>query len=188
MCTPQRYTLVHPRTEQSRHLTSDPVNNILTSRNSPSFTICYTTMVFKNHKLSKRTNAVLFSFEVPDPSPFLLKRSGNLENYLPNITRLLVSYSKEQFYSQMSVQDEQYSRWTFPYDTKELAFTLSRQGTISVHRQIFQFEQECIPVLAVGCIPSALYCTGGSMSPPPVNRMTDRCKNLSQTSFAGGNK
>ena len=42
----QLNSCVHPRTEQSRHLTNDPVNNILTSRNSPSFTICYTTMVF----------------------------------------------------------------------------------------------------------------------------------------------
>ena len=49
------------------------------------------------------------------------------------------------------------------------------------------FKQECIPV---GCVPPALYCTGGlpDRDPPawtetlldrdPLNRITDRCKNI----------
>ena len=36
-----------------------------------------------------------------------------------------------------------------------------------------------------GCPPRGGVCLGGVH--PPVNRMTDRCKNLLQTSFAGGN-
>ena len=34
-----------------------------------------------------------------------------------------------------------------------------------------------------------LWCMLGSQPPPPVNRMTDRCKNITlpQTSFASGN-
>ena len=80
----------------------------------------------------------------------------------------------------------------------------------------FISKEDCIPV---GCIPPACWpylpactvqggvggcllleggvCSGGVVSqhalkqtPPPVNRMTDRCKNiiLPQTSFSGGNK
>ena len=67
-------------------------------------------------------------------------------------------------------------------------------------------KQECIPV---GCVPPAHWpsvggvpaqggctCPGGCTyagvtcpGTPPVNRMTDRCKNITllQTSFAGGN-
>ena len=72
------------------------------------------------------------------------------------------------------------------------------------------FEQECIPV---GCVPPAAVAISGGVSPPgippeqtpckacwdttcnacwdstpPVNRMTNRCKNITlpQTSFAGG--
>ena len=48
---------------------------------------------------------------------------------------------------------------------------------------------------ARGAVPALGVCTWGylprySLPRPPVNRMTDRCKNitLSQTSFAGGNK
>ena len=42
----------------------------------------------------------------------------------------------------------------------------------------------CLPLVPGGCIPA---CNGAN---PPVNRMTDRCKNITlpQTSFAGGNK
>ena len=68
-------------------------------------------------------------------------------------------------------------------------------------------KQECIPV---GCVPAwgvflprgvylpggvpagGVYLPGGVPAQvlPPVNRMTDRCKNITlpQTSFAGGNK
>ena len=66
-------------------------------------------------------------------------------------------------------------------------------------------KQECIPV---GCVSPALYrkgglCPQGGLCPgwvcpwvglclrdPPVNRMTDRCKNITlpQTSFEGGKK
>ena len=50
-------------------------------------------------------------------------------------------------------------------------------------------KQECIPV---GCVPPACcpYLPACPGTPPPVNRMTDRCKNITlpQTSFAGGNK
>ena len=48
-------------------------------------------------------------------------------------------------------------------------------------KQEHAIRQECIPV---GCIPPALYRTrgGGSLPdrdlPPPVNKITDRCKNI----------
>ena len=66
------------------------------------------------------------------------------------------------------------------------------------------WEEECLPkggvcprgFLPRGCLPRVVSlpgecipaCNGGD-SPPPVNRMTDRCKNITlpQTSFAGGN-
>ena len=82
--------------------------------------------------------------------------------------------------------------------------------TIETQRTRTISKQECIPV---GCVPVVVYRTGvggghypgrgspgglclgerGSLSgrpPPPVNRMTHRCKNITlpQTSFAGGNK
>ena len=52
----------------------------------------------------------------------------------------------------------------------------------------------CLPR---GCLPRGGVCWGGvsaplhaGIHPPPVDRMTDRCKNITlpQTSFAGGNK
>ena len=60
-------------------------------------------------------------------------------------------------------------------------------------RAEYHFKQECIPV---GCVPPALYLTGGvSVGETPLNReplpcgQTDTCENITlpQTTFADGN-
>ena len=57
--------------------------------------------------------------------------------------------------------------------------------TISQHAQLGVYLPEGVPTQ--GCVPA-----GGGTCPgtPPVNRMTDRCKNITlpQISFMGGNK
>ena len=49
----------------------------------------------------------------------------------------------------------------------------------------------CLPggVCPVGCVYLGGVCLGGVHPSPPVNRMTDSCKNITlpQTSFVGGN-
>ena len=53
------------------------------------------------------------------------------------------------------------------------------------------FQQEGVYIQEEGvCIQGSLHPMGGGWDPfIPVNRMTDRCKNITlpQTSFAGGN-
>ena len=59
------------------------------------------------------------------------------------------------------------------------------------------WEGGCV-VLFGGCVTGGACMTGACMTggvhgmhaPPPVNRITDRCKNITfaQTTFAGGNK
>ena len=60
---------------------------------------------------------------------------------------------------------------------RKVPFHFSYAG-IYAHKKLHStdIEQECIPV---GCVPSAAVAVGGGVSTsPPVNRITDACKNI----------